>query len=477
MKTLTQVLVPLCLCIVFAMHANAQGEQVAFIPGVFELINTQRQQADVLKDYEKDFDRAQLFLDDGQYVLRIFFRKKRESWSEDVPLSQEELTELREAILASRASSGKTADEDDKSSRYYLVTSASLHSIPQSIILANLTRQKVTVVPDFGPPYSFYEKSTFGLALPFFTTAGAITSSILLTRDRYISPAAANMHFFGSAFGYGHGAMIASTIKRDRLFIGDDARFVTESLLISGVSIVEGWVGYYLAKKRKFTYAQSMAYNTGNFWGGSTGLLGYQMTAGSFDADPAGYGFFGLAGSLGGLWLFDVLHKKRPRSSGDLRAINTAGFIGVSLGLAFVYESTNDRAISAAALIGAGVGIASTYMSTSSTNFSKFEGGMILLSSIGGFALGTGVGLVSDLDSGSAVFSMAFGATLGWIGSYLYFKNNESTRRTRSKDLGNNLQFNINPAGLTMLMSSPDQQMNMMRQNIQMNMMSLNYSF
>lgn len=476
------------VCCVFLLSIIGQSisaqevEQVEFLSDVFEVKKPQTRNISFLNPYPQVFDQIQLYKVDQDHFLRVYYKRKNEQRVTDIPISLEELEKLRYELEANFIQSEVPKEEDSKKNgRLYLVSSMSLHAIPQTAILANLTRREVPFT-DFAGNVIFndYQKTQFGLALPIFAAAGTLAGSLLLTKDKYIPPAAANMHFFGSLMGYGHGAFLSVMIKGDDIFWDfNDPKYTMESILIPGISLVEGWLFYHLAKKRKFTYTQSVFYNSGNFWGGLAGLntnLAYKGE--NIYDDASGLAFYTLAGSLGGVWLADALFRKHPRFTGDLRAINTAGFIGLMSGALLTYDSYYYRTEALGMLIGSSLGLSLSYLATKNTNLSRKQGNLVTLSSIGGFGLGIGLGVLSYNTPEFFLFMGAAGATMGWIGGFLIAKQKKSSLfRSGKSDIGDNLRFNLNPAGLTVFMSSPEQQMRMMQQNMQMNMVNLQYSF
>lgn len=466
----------ICIVSLFVFFGDAYGqeEQVAFLPGVFELTEDQRVNADVLNDYADGFYNALLFKTTNDYILRIQYQKRGKQWTEDVPISESNLRELREKLENSLKETPEQRAKDQTSSgRGYLITSTSLHAIAQSRIFSNVFNRTVTVTDPFGS-YSYTERTKLGIAFPYLATAGAITSSVLLTRDKHILPSAANMHFWGSLFGYGHGLLLTSMIQEPYNYTNDDV--ILESVLISGTSILEGWLGYQIAKKHNFSYTRSKAINSGNFWGGISGLLAFGMFADEFESNHGGIGFSGLIGSGLGLFTANRLVQKYPRSSGDITAINMAGLVGFSWGSALAVSfDWYERGLFTSTFITTLGGLALSGLSTRNTNFTNLEGGLIAVGSIAGGALGLGVSNLVDAEETGYFISAALGLTAGWFITYQLLARNDTP--LKSLGFGNKIRWNINPASIGLAMSSPEKQANLMRQNIRMDLVNLSYSF
>jgi hypothetical protein len=460
------------ICLFASGICFGQTEQVAFIPGVFEITAAQRNEKQILEKHSDGFNRATLLREaSGEYMLKVEFVKRGKEWFELYPISAEELESLRGVLSGGVVlPPTQTGNKTVYNGRYYLITSATVHSILQGFALAELMTETIY----YPGGYSYPEKTRFGRAFPLLVGAGTFASSLFLTRDKPILASAANMHFFGSAFGYGHGLSFGSAI------LGDE--FDSENnipLFVGLTSIVEGWAMYYVAKKHNFDYARSTAWNTGNFWGTGLGVLAYGAIT-EFD-EVRGAGISSLVGAAGGIALMNYLQKTQPRTTGDLRAINTAGLIGATIGFGFSEEGSGRGAFTSL-FAGSALGLASSYLLTNHTSFDNAEGGLIALGSLVGGLAGGGIAIVADLDSFSGpVFITAAGAAAGWAVSYLFFKNrNRSSGNSGmglEKKIKSKVDFNFNPVGFGMLQQSEEQQIKMLQRNIPGDMLGFKLTF
>jgi len=461
------------LCLLFNM-AFSQEEQVAFIPGVFELSKESRIQADVLNEFADGFQKAKLYRDSKDYFLRIDYQKRSRQWTEDFPISIVVLAELRSKLQEVLSDESQISTVNATTGgRAYLISSTSLHAIAQSRIFSNVFNETVTVTDPFFGPYSYEVRTRLGMSFPYLATAGAITGSVLMTRDRDILPSAANMHFWGSLFGYGHGFLLTSMIREPYGF-GNRNNYL-ESIIIPGTSIIEGWIGYQIAKRHNFTYTRSKAINSGNFWGGVVGIGTYGIFVSDDNFQFSGLGFSGLLGSGLGIFASNRMISKYPRSSGDITAINMAGLIGFSWGIsvAFALDTEGSGAFTSS-VVGILGGLAVSGLATRNTKYSNLEGGLISIGSIAGGALGIGIANLVDSGETGYFFSTSIGLTVGWISCSKFLSHNSSS--LKSLGFGERIRWNINPASIGMVMSSSEKQANLMRQNIRMDLLTINYA-
>lgn len=466
------------ICIFGSAICFGQTEQVAFIPGVFEITSTQRNDKQILEKYSDGFQRAILLREaSGEYLIKVDFVKRSKAWSEQYPISSDELQSLRNALSGGAVIlPTQPANTTAYNGRYYLITSATVHSIFQGIALSELmTKDEIYYYP--GGSDTFPEKTRFGRAFPLLVGAGTFASSLFLTRNKPILASAANMHFFGSGFGYAHGIGLGGIILGNEIFEENNT-----PLFVGLTSIVEGWAMYFVAKRNNFDYARSAAWNTGNFWGTGLGVLAYGAITEFDDENIRSIGISSLVGAAGGIVLMDYLQKSQPRTTGDLRAINAAGLIGTTIGLGFTEEGST-RGAFVSLLAGSALGLAGSYLLTNHTSFDNAEGGLIALGSLVGGLAGAGVAIVAGIEDSYSgpVFITAAGAAVGWGVSYLFFKNRNRAASNKGMGLeskrGTKVDFNFNPVGFGMLQQSEEQQIRMLQRNVSGDMLGFKLTF
>jgi hypothetical protein len=414
----------------------AQLDQVAFAPGIFEITAEMQKDLKVLEPYSKDFQSAMLLRDEqGQYFLQVTKVANRQQFTETYPFSQDDLMALRQQ-LAEKNITTRRNDDQQNQGRLYLVTSSTLNSIPQGILIS------YAISPGFG------NRTNFSRAFPFFLSAGVFTSTLLLSKDKNIRSSSANMHLFGSSIGFSHGFLT------NLLLFGDENFATRKRLLVtSGVSIAEGWGLYYLSQKNDFDYSRSMAWNTGNFWGTGSGLMLYILVAGDNDVGQRGFAASGLLGAVGGIALMDVLHKRHFRTPGDYRAMNALAITGYVFGAGTAININSSRGIAAAFLSGITLGMGVGYARTANTSFTKLEGGLIALGTFTGGLLGGAVSILAAPDNEStAIYLTAAGGAIGWVATYSYFLNQERPIGAIGfkGDNGRSFNLSVNPMGFTL---------------------------
>jgi hypothetical protein len=456
----------------------AQEEQVAFSAGIFEINKFQRATYNVLDKYKEDFEKARLLRSEsGEYQVEVSYFKRGRSWTEKYAMSATELAELRAQLTNMPAQSETSPKGEVKGNgRYGLIASATFHSISQGVLMSYATsRERFVEFPGGGGYYST-ERSRFGRFFPYLYTAGTFAGTMILTSNKNINPAAANAHFFGSGIGIAHGAGLITMLRGEESFKNYQA-----DLAIMGLSsVTEGWLLYSLAKKRNINYAHSKAWNTGNLWGAVNGMFLSFLTIGDdMEGDVAlrllGTGVVG--GSVGGIFLTDHLQKTYPRSSGDFTALNSMAAATTIFGSGLFEHAENGFSAGMIGLLNSGSGLVLGYLATNKTNFTPLEGALIGLGTGVGSLFGSGLLILTDVDSAFGVTAMIGGGMLaGWAATYFYFKS-DNKKSSRDKKLGGQLNFGINPNGLAMLRSNPANQYRALTSPRGMDMMGLRLSF
>lgn len=464
-----------CICIfsLFLGVIFAQEDQVSFIPGMLELTKEQREKAGVLTAYSDHFHKALLYERQDDYLLVVEFGDDTLRWTEDVPMSTSKVEVLRDSLqLAFTSSLNQKSEEiDSLLGRVYLIGSISIHALLQGRILSNVFNSEKTQSGSFGTS-SYDRRTEFNKSFPYLVMIGALSGSVWQFYGKPVPPSAANMHFWGSLLGYGHGYLLTSLYREP--YSTQNRNF--ENIIMLSTSLLEGWASYRIAKRHNFTYVQSKAINVGNFWGGVTGLMSYGVFTRDTEFQYNTFGIYGLMGSGIGLFTSNYLINKFPRTSGDLSAINAAGAVGSSWGLATNLAFDLDgRDAYSSLLLGTLGAITIAGLVTKNTNLSIIEGGMANLGAITGGAIGLIGGVLIYATSFSLATGVSIGMTLGiLIGPSLIPK---SALNNNLLGIGKKIRWEVNPAGIGMMISSPENQANLMRQNTRMDLISLKYSF
>ena len=352
--------------------------------------------------------------------------------------------------------------------KYYLITSTTLHSYAQGLSLSLLFNEPIREIP--GGFESSTKRTPFGRAFPYIVGAAGLTTSILATRNKWISPAAANVHFWGSLTGYYHGMSLYMAINDDsELNIADGFPYY-----VGLFSLAEGWAGYLIAKKRNIDYARSMAWNSGNLWGIAAGYLLYNSHSES--ESPKYTGISMLGGSALGILGTNALQNLYPRSSGDWRAINAGGLVGSMFGLSLVDAVDSYKRIHIYILFSSALGFTGAHMLTRNTSLTKFEGAKIGIGTGAGAFLGAMLGYMVEAEVLPGMLLIGSTAALGWGITYAAIRS-KGSKKTKGlgleKDRSGNFNFHVNPTGFSMLKMNEAQQIRLMQQNIPTGMAGL----
>ncbi|MBK7428682.1 MAG: hypothetical protein IPI60_17520 [Saprospiraceae bacterium] len=136
----------------------------------------------------------------------------------------------------------------ERNGKNYLIASATMHGIVQGLYISLLFTDTVYTRGSSGFDYKI-EKTNFGKSFPFITAIAGFTSTLILTKNKWINPAAANTHFWGSTAGYLHGMALYWTINDD-FIIEEGKNFLVPAGLFS---LAEGLAGYFIAKNMEST--------------------------------------------------------------------------------------------------------------------------------------------------------------------------------------------------------------------------------
>lgn len=454
---------------------QAQEEQIAFIPGVFELDAKLRENAGVLEKFKEDFSMAKLYRQgQQQYVVEITYAKRGKKWNERHIITAEEIEKVR-AILTEYNSKAPPSTESS-SGRAGFITGATLMSIPQGILLSYaLTKTTRRFDPWFGISYTVTERTKFGKFSPFLFSAGVFTGTLLGTRDKVINPGSTNVYIWSSGTGIYHGSALVS------LFAGENAFNTNRSLAVLGAtSFAEAWILHSIARKKNISYARSMAWNTGNIWGTVSGVYTGIMIIGGQNVEDFQLRISGgmiLAGGVGGILLGNYLHNKYPRTTGDYRSINSLAFVSNLIGIGISeWPDYDSKALGLRGLLSTGVGTTLGYLSTKNTQFSSFEGIMVAAGTGAGTLLGIGSLILIEPDADHlSLLIPGIGGLIGWATTYLYMRSTGDSKSPK-KSFGNT-QFYMNPAGVMLAHSTPERQYQLLSSRQNMDILGLKWSW
>lgn len=270
----------------------------------------------------------------------------------------------------------------------------------------------------------------------YMLTAGAsFATSYALTRTADVTPAEANLAYYGATRGLWHGVLLSAALfgntspsSRLRLWSG--------SLLLGSVGEMVG--GYLLADRRQMTAgeARTMAVwgDFGLGWGLALGaLLGLHHDDRSEDAQASGIGAVGFVGSAAGLASGYFLARRRHDTWGDGEVFRAAGLLGTWAGLTTAVVADwdpeagrDEKKFFVSLIAGSALGLGVGERLVRGTDFSVRDALLVDLSTLAG-ALGVaGIAYLASADSsnpsakGFATASLLGGA-LGYGLSYVAF--------------------------------------------------------
>ena len=473
----------------FCIPCLSQSEQIEWSDGIYELNEKMRRKCGLFREFRDGFDKALLLKSsDSSYFVKIFRSFDDQSYQVRIDISPEELSDIQYTVdkqLVFINEYDKTMDS--LSGNTMLVIANGIHGLAYGALLAFATREfsYTEVVTPTGNPFIPTMVTVERVSnLNFMHYAlGTMTPLVnggvvyLANRDRNVRPADVNMFINGASLGYLNGLSLLSTTKNNRIFDRTRANRV-EYLSLLGTSLLQGWLSYHISKGYNFTYTQSVAFNTGSIMGmGSSYMLMLAARELSDMNASSAVGIYTVAGSVTGGIITNAIHKKRPRSTGDYRFINSMALIGGGLGFVSLEEVGIFESYLSSGL-GAICGLSVGYASTKYTKFTSRQGHFNLLGGVlGGGLLGLGVGELFGFRADYVIRHATFGALAGWVTTYFLSKEKRNRTHRDSPMTGfwsSSAQFQFNPAGLVFLNNSHERQTRMMQHNIYPSLLTLN---
>jgi len=387
-------------------------------------------------------------------------RKELEKMKRRVPLSQDTLKQLKYGGI-------------------YIQTGGVAVALAQGILASN-----DLIFLQQSSPGGTFEKNTIGRYLPYVYPLATGVGLNIWSRNAEILPPRANMYVANSAIGtLIHGPMLGEII-----FGIDEMEDVRGGYLsIAAVGIAEGWIHYWYSGRRKFNYAQTAAWSTGNLWGA---LISFHLTRDISELinseQPRNLApYAGLAGSVLGVYVSNRMFKNNPRTTGDFRVLNT-GMMAAMLYTNGIFRSIENsgssRFVKPAFTIAQLSSFAASFLLTQHTKFSDQEGLYIAgVSGIGGvFGLLRYNSLVQSRNNritSSAEFFIGSGMLMGLGAAYIganLLRTPKVRQRSRQSYLPN-IQFN--PAGVLVNRFSEQQQRELLQANAGLSMVQIEWKF
>jgi hypothetical protein len=257
----------------------------------------------------------------------------------------------------------------------------------------------------------------------YLVTAGAaIFVPAALVDAASMTPAQANLAYYGGTRGIWHGALLAATLFGN---VGPDRRYQlwSGSLLMGSVAELAG--GYFLARKRDLDAGEARTIEVGADFGLGWGLalgatLGLHHDDHSEDSQARGMAIMGLLGTAAGLGGGFALAASRDHTWGDGEVWRATGLLGAGLGLAanalfdWRPDQTDQKKFFLTLMAGSAGGLWLGDRLVRNTDFTVSESVLIDLASLGGALGGTGIAYLLTSESlGFSGKALLGGASLG----------------------------------------------------------------
>jgi hypothetical protein len=246
----------------------------------------------------------------------------------------------------------------------------------------------------------------------------------------------------GAVQGFMLDQAIGGTDSGSRRYLG----------LGTAVSLTGLIVGYNQAKKHDYTRGQAATIGLYTDYG----LVGGYFTGVSvLGLSRQGNATIGLGSSLVAYALSSKYAQNNAYSIGEVRIKRSMMLLsGLSALTLINYTGTeNPKFLAASAVLGGGAGLYFSRRLLEPYSFSDTQGSLIWYSTIGGYAIGSGIAYaILGPDDGPSQLYLTLSSVGGIAGFYLLFNQFKDEARTGRSQMGSNLSVNINPILLTMAM-------------------------
>jgi len=386
---------------------------------------------------------------EGVDTLQQIGKKDLERMKLKPPLSQDTLRQL-------------------KYSKIYMQVGGVANAFTQGLIASN-----DLIFATQASPGTMAGKNTIGRYLPYVYSLGTGIGLNIWSRNRDILPPRTNMLVANSAVGtIIHGPMLGEIIFGPSELSQTRGAYITSAAL----GLVEGWAHYFYSGRRNFSYAQTMAWSTGNLWGA---VIAYDLSTDISVLIDRGRPntiapYAGLAGSIAGVYLSNLIFRKHPRTTGDYRALNS-GMIAAVLYTNGMFESTlntgSSKWLQPAFTVAQLTSFGASFLFTRHTQFSDEEG--LYIAGVAGIGGLFGWMRFNSLSrnrnaspSSNADFFIGSGMVMGWGAAYLgasILKTPTTRKRPRQSSVPK-IQFN--PSGIMFARLPEARQLELLQMNV-----------
>lgn len=428
MKSIISLFIGLCF---FTVPILAQDIQLAFDrDGKYFTIDQQLENRFKLFPDYPTFREARLFqTPDSTYYVEISFMRDGRMVRDRKDITATELESIRISIV--------TADELAKST--YIDHEGRAKFIRTTVGM-NLLFYGGAV------PEAIDMNPAAGVSYYFLSTGAAFYIPFRMTQNSSVTESMADLSRYGAYRGAVQGFML------DQAIGGSGAGGNRYWGLGTAVSLTGLMVGYNQAKKHDYTRGQAATIGLYTDYG----LVGGYLTGMSvLGLSRQGNATIGLGSSLIAYALSSKYAQKNAYSVGEVRIKRSMMLLsGLSALTLTNYTGTeNPKFLAASAVLGSGAGLYLSRRLLEPYSFSDTQGSLIWYSTIGGYAIGSGIAYaVLGPDDGASQIYLTLSSAGGIAGFYLLFNHFKDEARTSRTQMGSNLSVNINPILLTMAM-------------------------
>ncbi|KPJ54147.1 hypothetical protein AMJ39_01740 [candidate division TA06 bacterium DG_24] len=355
-------------------------------------------------EYE-NFREAWLFrVAEGEFVLEILHGHEGALRKVRLPLSAEEVRELRREVTA-RIEERAPGVLFDRTGRTKLLITTTLLSL-------GYYGWALPVVFDVG--------GKGGAALYFMTSGAGFFVPRAATERIPVTDAAATLALYGATRGIAHGICL------DYVFRGEDVGGRDAIAFGMVASVVEGVAGFSVANQLDMTPGTAEVISVMGDAGLGFGLLTADV-AGFFDdgeEKSRQAAASALFGSGVGVAAGGMLSRMEPYTRDDAYVLRAAGLLGAYLPLALVdiADPENDKAYTAASMAGLAIGHGIGHYLVRDKDFGSGQGMMVTLGEVAGGLFGLGLAHLAATEgrdhSTLYLTASSIGATIGFWSMY-----------------------------------------------------------
>jgi hypothetical protein len=411
------------LLLSLSMTAGKGGAQEIQVPvdeaGMLTSIDAELEQELELFPEYPGFRDARLFRGpEGEFVLEISYEHEGGLAKVRVPLSAQEVGELREKVTA-RIEERAPRALLDRTGRPKLLITTTLLSL-------GYYGWALPVVLDVSD-------GQLAVALYLMTSGAGFFIPRAATETIPVTDAAATLALYGGTRGIVHGVCL------DYLFRGEDGGGRDAIAFGMVASVMEGVAGFCVANRLEMSAGTAEVMSVVGDAGLGLGL-GAAHVAGFFDGDEdhlRQIAASALLGSCAGVGAGKMLAGMEPYTRDDAYVLRAAGLLGayVPLALVEIAAPDNSKASTAAAMAGTVIGHGVGHYLVRGKDFGDGQGTLVTLGELAGGLFGLGIAhlAASENDDNDALYltGSSLGAAIGFWTTYRSFAPAAHAREER----------------------------------------------